>query len=427
VERFDGLVWSLDLQPKPINLPGMTDPSLWQGRDFRLFIGASAFAHLAYGINAVAFPWLATLLTRDPMLIGMVTMAPILPWLFFALPAGVLTDRLDHRQAIIWANVIRAALILGTFGLALTATPGTGAVWLLAALAFAQGTVEVLRDNTAQTILPQVVDKPQLEEANAVLMTSENLMSQFLGPPVAGAMIALSIALPFGVEAAALVGSAVLVALMATRVAVRPARQPFWPAMREGLAWLWGHLALRRLGLVLGAYNFLFQLIWSLMVLYAQDSLRLGSFGYGVLLSSLALGGLAGGVAAPWILRRLGVRRGLLMSVAGFCLSTGVLVFTDNPWIAGAALFGDAFTSMTWNVATVTYRQRHIPAPLLGRVNAAYRFLGSAPRPFAPLLGGALVALGAPLGSWALHLPFAIATVGGVFLLIYCARRLHLD
>ena len=405
----------------------MTEQALWQSRDFRLFIGSSAFAQLAYGINAVAFPWLATLLTRDPLLIGMVGMAPILPWLFFALPAGVLTDRVDHRQAIIWTNMIRAVLILGSFVLALTATPGVGAVWVLAALAFAQGTVEVLRDNTAQTILPQVVDKPQLEAANAILMTSENLMSQFMGPPLAGAMIAVSIALPFGVEAVALVGSAALMALMVARTGERPARQPFWPAMREGLAWLWGHLALRRLGFVLGVYNFLFQLIWSVMVLYAQDSLRLGSFGYGVLLSSLALGGLVGGVAAPWILRRLGVRRGLLMSVTGFSLSTAVLVFTDNPWIAGAALFGDAFTSMTWNVATVTYRQRHIPAPLLGRVNAAYRFLGNAPRPIAALLGGALVAMAAPLGDWALHLPFAVATLGGVALLVYCARSLHLD
>lgn len=405
----------------------MTEQTLWQSRDFRLFIGSSAFAQLAYGINAVAFPWLATLLTRDPVLIGMVVMAPILPWLFFALPAGVLTDRLDHRQAIIWTNLIRSVLILGSFVLALTATPGIGAVWVLAALAFAQGTVEVLRDNTSQTILPQVVDKPQLEAANAVLMTSENLMSQFMGPPLAGAMIALSIALPFGVEAGALVGSAAMVALMATRAAERPMRQPFLHAMREGLAWLWGHLAMRRLGLVLGAYNFLFQLIWSVMVLYAQDILRLGSFGYGVLLSALALGGLVGGIVAPWILRRLGVRRGLLMSVAGFCLSTAVLVFTDNPWIAGAALFGDAFTSMTWNVATVTYRQRHIPAPLLGRVNAAYRFLGNAPRPIAPLLGGGLVALGAPMGDLALHLPFAVATLGGVALLVYCARSLHLE
>jgi len=277
----------------------MSEQTLWQSRDFRLFIGSSAFAQLAYGINAVAFPWLATLLTRDPVLIGIVVMAPILPWLFFGLPAGVLTDRLDHRRAIIWTNLIRSVLILGTLRLALTATPGEGAVWVLAALAFAQGTVEVLRDNTSQTILPQVVDKRQLEAANAVLMTSENLMSQFLGPPLAGAMIAVSIALPFGVEAGALVGSAAMVALMATRAAERPARHPFWPAMREGLAWLWGHLALRRLGLVLGAYNFLFQLIWSVMVLYAQDSLRLGSFGYGVLLSALALGGLVGGVAAP--------------------------------------------------------------------------------------------------------------------------------
>jgi MFS family permease len=164
-----------------------------------------------------------------------------------------------------------------------------------------------------------------------------------------------------------------------------------------------------------------------MMVLYAQDTLKLGSFGFGMLLSTLALGGLLGGVAAPWILARVGVRRGLLLSVAGFCVSTAVLIFTDNVRLAGAALFGDAFTSMTWNVATVSYRQRQIPAPLLGRVNSAYRFLGNGPRPFASLLGGALVALGAPLGDWALHLPFAVATLGGVALMIYCARYLHLD
>ncbi len=405
----------------------MTGQTLWRNRDFRLFLGASAFAQLGYGIFAVAYPWLATLLTRDPLLIGMVGMAPILPWLFFALPAGVLTDRLDHRRAIIWTNLIRAALILGSFALALYAEPGLAAVWLLAALAFAQGTVEILRDNTSQTILPQVIEKPQLEAANAALMTSDTLMSQFIGPPLAGAMIALSIALPFGFEAAALVASAGLTALMRVRPLQRPQAQSFGPAMREGLTWLWRHVALRRLALVLGAYNFLYQLIWAVMVLYAQDSLNLGAFGFGMLLSALAFGGLLGGLAAPWVLAKVGVRRGLLLSVAGFSISAAVLIFTDDPFVAGAALMGDAFTSMTWNVATVSYRQRHIPAPLLGRVNSAYRFLGNGPRAFASLLGGALVAAGAPLGSWALHLPFAVATLGGIAMLIYCARSLHLD
>jgi Na+/melibiose symporter-like transporter len=266
-----------------------------------------------------------------------------------------------------------------------------------------------------------------LERANSALQSSENLAGQFIGPPLAGTMIAGSIAVPFGFYAVMLAASAALMTLPAVRHRARATPAAFLPQLREGLRWLWGHLALRRLGFALGAYNFLYQVVWGVMVLYAQDSLHLNAVAYGALLSALAVGGLAGGLAAPAVLNRLGARRGLLLSVTGFCLSTAVLIVTEDPWIAGVALFGDAFTSMTWNVATVSYRQRHIPAPLLGRVNAVYRFLGSGPRPFGSLLGGALVALGAPLGPAALHLPFLAATLGGAALLAYSARFLHLD
>lgn len=405
----------------------MSTKDLLRNGNFRAFIGASALAQLGSGVFSLAFPWLASLLTRDPLLIGAVAMAPQLPWLFFALPAGVWTDRLDHRRTIILGNLIHAGLALAVLALALLAQPGTAAIWGLFALAFLQGSNDVLRDNTAQTILPQVVPKDRLEAANAALQTSENMMWQFAGPPLAGALIALSSALPFAFEAAMLVAASLLMAAVRPAAAPRAAPQSFLPALREGLAWLWANPPLRRLAMVLGAYNFLYQVIWSVMVLFAQDALGLGPVAYGSLLSALALGGLAGGLAAPWILARVGVRAGLLMSVAGFCLSTTVLIFTRDPWLAGAALFGDAFTSMTWNVATVSYRQRHIPAPLLGRVNSVYRWLGSGPRPFGSLLGGALVAWGQPWGDWALHLPFAFATLGGVLMLAYSARALRFD
>ncbi len=65
----------------------MNHPRLWRNRNFRFFIAASLFAQPGSGVFAVAFPWFATLLTRDPLLIGMVAMAPQLPWLLFALPA----------------------------------------------------------------------------------------------------------------------------------------------------------------------------------------------------------------------------------------------------------------------------------------------------------------------------------------------------
>ena len=405
----------------------MTQGPLLRNPVFRRFIGASAMAQLGSGVFSLAFPWLGSILTRDPLLIGALAMAPQLPWLFLALPAGVLTDRLDHRKTIMVGNLIHASLALAVLALAALAEPGTAAIWALFALAFLQGSNDVLRDNTAQTFLPQVVSKDQLETANATLQVSEIAMWQFIGPPLAGVLIAASISLAFAFEATMLFASALLVA--GVRVAPLPRAQPkpFWPAMREGLAWLWAHPPLRNLALVLAAYNFLYQVIWAVMVLFAQDALGLGPVGYGALLSALALGGLAGGFAAPWIIARIGVRHSLLLSVAGFCLSTSVLIFTRDPWLAGLTLFGDAFTSMTWNVATVSYRQRHIPPPLLGRVNAVYRWIGSGPRPFGSLLGGALVAWGAPLGDWALHLPFALATAAGLVMLALSVRVLRFD
>lgn len=405
----------------------MSYSELVQNRSFRRVFAASFFSHLGTGVFSVAFPWFATMLTRNPLLIGLVAMAPQLPWLFFALPAGVWTDRLDHRRTIILANLGMALATLAIVMLALWTAPGLAPVLVLAGIAFLMGAIEVLRDNTAQTLLPDVVEPATLEAANAALQSSETLTAQFIGPPLAGAMIAASIALPFGFHAAMLAGSGAMMALAVVRPRERAVAQPFWPALRDGMAWLWRHPTLRRLGLVLGAYNFLSQLIWAVMVLYAQDALHLNAVGYGALLSALAVGGIAGGLTAPWLLMRLGPRLGLLLPIAGFCLSTAVLIFTENPWLAGLALWGDAFTSMTWNVATVSYRQRHIPAPLLGRVNAVYRFLGWGPRPFGSLLGGALVAVAAPLGPMALHLPFLAATLGGILMLAYAARFLHLD
>ena len=67
--------WAIDLAPKAAETAPLTDRSLWRNRDFRFFGGASAVAQSGYGIFAVAFPWLARLLIRDPLLIGMVGMA----------------------------------------------------------------------------------------------------------------------------------------------------------------------------------------------------------------------------------------------------------------------------------------------------------------------------------------------------------------
>ena len=142
---------------------------LWVNRNFRLLFASALATNLGDGLIAVAVPWLATLLTDDPVLIGLVAAARHLPWALFALPAGVLTDRHDHHRLILGADAARLVLSVALMTLALTASPGTGPVLGLAALAFLLGAAEVLRDNTAQTFLPDVVDKSQLAEPVQVL------------------------------------------------------------------------------------------------------------------------------------------------------------------------------------------------------------------------------------------------------------------
>jgi hypothetical protein len=102
---------------------------------------------------------------------------------------------------LVAADGLRIVLTLALLVLALTASPGTGPVLTMAALAFLLGSAEVLRDNTAQTFVPTVVDRTQLERANGSLWAGEQLAGQFVGPPLAGVLIGVSVALPFGVHA----------------------------------------------------------------------------------------------------------------------------------------------------------------------------------------------------------------------------------
>ena len=85
----------------------MTQNALWQNRNFRLMFASSAATNLGDGLITVAVAWLATLLTHDPLLIGLVATARNLPWFLFALPAGVITDRVEHRRLIIGADCLR--------------------------------------------------------------------------------------------------------------------------------------------------------------------------------------------------------------------------------------------------------------------------------------------------------------------------------
>lgn len=382
----------------------------------------------------MAYPWLATLLTRDPFLISLVAMAGRLPWFLLALPAGVWTDRMDRRSIMVRADAIRfalagavATLVLSAPSLPLPPDAGPGMILSLAALAFALGTAEVMRDNAAQTLLPAIVPAADLERANGRMWSVEQVMNQFAGPPLAGALIAAGLALPFALDAATFAAAAVLVAGLRLPAPVPAPRRAFLHEMKEGFLWLKGHPLIRRLAVILGLTNAVFSAAITMLALYAQELLGLGAFGYGLLLTTGAAGGVLAGLAGPAITARLGPGRTVHLSMVIFALSYLLIGLVPHVASVAVGLFGDAFGGILWNVVTVSYRQRVIPPALLGRVNAIYRFVGWGMIPLGAAAGGLAVRLSEPfLGrAEALMLPFLIAGIVTVGLTVYGMARIR--
>lgn len=408
---------------------------LRRNRNYRLLLSATAISTLGDGVSALAFPWLATLLTRDPMLIALIGFAARLPMFLFALPAGVVTDRANRQRIMVRADLFRLALTLGIVALILAtpALPPAGSpmpfIAALGTLAFLLGAAEVLRENAAQTALPSVVDTADLEQANGQMWSVQHIMGAFAGPPLAGLLIARAVSLPFGFDAATFGAAAALVSVITMRPRpAPPARQRFMADLTQGIDWMRAHPLLLRLALVLGLVNALSAATDTMLVLYAREILALGAAGFGLLMTAGAVGGVLGGVISPLVVRRLGATTALRAALAVFALGPLLLALGHSAALAAVALFIATLGGMLWNIVTVSYRQRVIPDALLGRVNSVYRFLGLGLMPLGALAGGLIVSTVEPsLGrALALRMPFAVAAAGGGLLMVYGMFRLRL-
>jgi MFS family permease len=361
------------------------------GPEYRKLWTASTVSNLGDGVTLVAGPLLAASLTRDPVLVAGLAFAQRLPWLLFSLISGALVDRLDRRMLMVAVDVFRTVL-LGFLGLAVLSN--FVSIPLLYVVFFLMGTAETLFDTASVSILPTVVPRESLEKANGRLFGAQIVSNEFAAPPLGGFLFAVAASVPFFLDAGSFAAAAVLVLTMRGKFRVeRPEGTPpttLRAEISEGLRWLWGNRLLRTLAVSLGIMNLTSTATISIFVLFAQERLGLGSVGYGVLLSSGAVGGVAGSLAAERFVRWLGagttMRIGLVIEAA----SAGVIALSREPLVVGAMFVLFGFHAIVWNVVTISLRQQIIPERLLGRVNSAYRLLGLGGMSAGALLGGVL-------------------------------------
>jgi len=376
---------------------------------FRRLLAASALSNLGDGVRAAGLPLLAASLTRDPIAFSAVAVAGSLPWLLLSLPAGVLIDRIDRRRLMVGANVWRG-IVLAL--LATVVATGRANVPVLVIAAFALGAGEVIFDNAAQTLLPSIVAREGLEQANGRLFAVELTTNQFVGPPLGGALFALGAALPLMLDAGALLIAALLLAGLlaastgADATAAPIEREPFLAALRGGLRWLREHRLLRTLAVLLAVMNGTASMALATYALYAVGEgsiLGLGAIGFSLLLTA----GSAGSLIATFVADRMVLAYGrgpVLWTTLIAAVAVPVAIgLTSSVVVVAIAFVTFGFTGVVWNVVTVSLRQTIIPTQLLGRVNSVYRFLGWGAMPVGAAIGGVVA------GAFGLRAPWLLA------------------
>jgi len=382
--------------PAPASSPAAERRGL--GRTFANVFTANLASSLGDGIARTASPLLAARLTDDPVLIAGIGAVAMLPWLFFALPAGILVDRMDRRQALALAAGVRTLLAVA---LVVLVAMNALTIWWLYLVIFVYGVCETLYDGAIRAVVPGVVAKKDLPRANARIEGAELVVQNFAAAPLTSALFAVAVLIPIGGLVAAFGLAALLAALLP---AIASGKQfhaavatgeiaevvPFRRQLADGWRFIMSNRMLRTLWFVSIPIAILFSASGATLVLFVLDTLAIPEAAFGLFLLSGALGGLLGSVVASRLARRFGL--GPVM--AAMNLLAGILTLLTGLFpvpLAAIVFFALGASSATiWNVLIMSFRQAIIPGRLLGRVHGTWRTLLWGTMPIGSLLGGAL-------------------------------------
>ncbi|MER5645869.1 MFS transporter [Streptosporangium sp. NPDC002524] len=401
------------------------------GRSFNGLWFGTGTANLGDGMVLFAFPLLALAAGASPGGVAAVTTALTLAWPVFGLHAGWIVDRVDRRLLLGGVNLVRALMLAG-----LTAGHLAGALSLPVILVAAVllGVAETLADTALTSTVPMLVEPAGRNRANARIEATINVTNQLAGPPLAGLLAGLTLALATGTGAVlyvlAVAGLAVMT-LRPTRAETRPAvmaplRTPAetQPAMTTpgptpaetrpavsgevvaGFRFLWRQPVVRTLTLFTAAMNVVWAVPTALLVVHAVSPGPLGltAAQYGLLMTAMAVGGLLASAVVEPLRRRFGVTTLLVADAVGTVLLVAPVALNANAWVVSAGMVIAGAGSSVWRILVATLRQNLTPPDLLGRVYAASRVISWGVIP----AGAALAGAGAEV--WDVRTVFAVAT-----------------
>ncbi len=399
----------------------------WARPGFRALWFGSTISGIGSQITLFALPLTAALvLHASPAQMGALEATSAVPWLIASLLAGAFVDRVRRRPVLIVANIVQAALV-GSIPLAALWDHLTLAhLFLVILLA---GTAAVFAEVAGAAFFPLLVGRENLVAANSIMSASASAAGM-VGPGLAGVLVQV-FAPPLAILLDAL--SFVVAGTCITRIrleepALDARNRHLLRDIGTGLGFVLRHPVVRVLAIGSGIANATGGMFAAVYILYMIRDLHLppvalGSFEVvrygGFFLGAIAASALARRVGIGWAVAAPPLVLGfgwLLVPLAGFVPSVAIALMIAANLCAGLG-------NTLYNVNATSLRQALTPDDLLGRSQAAVRFLARGGLPLGALVGGVL---GGMIGLQATLFVAVVGMIAGeVYVLCSPVRHLR--
>jgi predicted MFS family arabinose efflux permease len=337
---------------------------------FRALWSANLVSNLGTWMQTVGGAWLMTTLTTDAMPVALMQTATTLPFFLVGLPAGSLADRYDRRR-LLW---LTQAWMVGV-GLLLAALTFAGFInpWLLLAFTFAIGLGSALSSPAWSAVLPDVVSRPQVP--NAIMVNSAGYnVSRAVGPALGGLVVAaFGPAMTFLLNALSSLATLAFVHMWRSSPRVRSrTSEAFVQTILAGLRYAWTDRQHRTVLFRSSIWMLCASALWGLLPLVARRELDLDAPGYGLLVTSVGTGAVAGALVLPRLRQRWRPNALLIVAMLIFVAMFLVLAWVRFiPFICVMlGIGGAAWTTSNQNFQIAV--QMSAPAWVRARAIAAY-------------------------------------------------------
>ncbi len=405
-------------EPATATAPQRVTPadSLLRNRAFLTLWGGQSLSVFGTQVTQFAIPWLVLDINRSAVSLGVLSAISFLPYLIFALPAGVIADRWNRRAIMLVCDAARGLLVLS---IPVASFMGYLTLFQLFFVAALMRLFTIFFDVGYTACLPNLVEKPQLADANGKLEMTRSA-AELSGQPLAGILVAIFTAAgTMIIDTVSYVVS--FISLLTIKrpfsaPAVRHEEGTFWQRMIEGLRFVWGYKLIRALSIATAVGNLATSAVLAVLVYRARIELHFSATETGIFLASTAVGQFLASLIVGKIARKLPLGRQILLATIIQPLFPLAFALTGNlALMTGIGIFWGAAVTLL-NIPSISLRQAVIPDHLLGRASAAIRMIAWCNIPLGGLIGG-LIASG-----YGAHATFLFAAAILALAVAYIAR-----